>query len=157
MMPGANEDLLTRFYAALDAGDGDTMAASYAPDAHFSDPVFTDLNGEEPGAMWKMLAERSTDLRVAADEIEADDERGSAHWVAHYTFSTGRPVVNDIRASFVFRNGLIAEHRDVFDFGVWAKQALGGPALIPILGPVLMQPVVRRQAAGQLKKYLAGD
>jgi len=155
-MPGPNEELITRFYAALDAGDAETMAASYAPDAHFSDPVFTDLNGEEPGAMWKMLASRSTDLRVKADEIEATDERGSAHWVATYTFSTGRPVVNDIRASFRFRDGLIVDHHDVFDFAVWAKQALGGPALIPVLGPALMQPVVRRQAAGQLKKFLAG-
>jgi len=156
-MPSANEELITRFYAALDAGDAETMAASYAPDAHFSDAVFTDLNGKEVGGMWKMLASRSTDLRVKADEIEADDERGSAHWVATYTFSTGRPVVNDIRASFRFRDGLIVDHRDVFDFAVWAKQALGGPALIPVLGPALMQPVVRRQAAGNLKKFLAGD
>jgi hypothetical protein len=133
------------------------MAASYAPDAHFSDPVFTDLNGSEPGAMWKMLCGRSEDLSVVADEIEADDERGSGHWVATYTFSTGRKVVNDIRASFRFKDGLIADHHDVFDFGVWAKQAIGGPALIPVLGPALMQPVVRRQAAGQLKKYLAGE
>jgi ketosteroid isomerase-like protein len=154
-MPGANEDLITRFYAALDGHDGDAMAACYAPGAHFSDPVFTDLNGEEPGAMWKMLCGRSEDLSVVADEIEADDDRGSAHWVATYTFSTGRPVVNDIRATFQFKDGLIVDHRDVFDFAVWAKQALGGPALIPVVGPALMQPVVRRQAAANLKKFLA--
>ena len=151
-----NEQLLHDFYAAFERLDAAAMGRSYAPDAHFSDPVFTDLNGEEVGGMWKMLASRSTDLRVKADEIEADDERGSAHWVATYTFSTGRAVVNDIRASFRFKDGLIVDHRDVFDFGVWAKQALGGPALIPVLGPALMQPVVRRQAAGNLKKFLAG-
>jgi ketosteroid isomerase-like protein len=156
-VPSANQDLITRFYAALDAHDGETMAASYAADAHFSDPVFTDLNGAEPGAMWKMLCSRSEDLSVVADEIEADDQRGSAHWVATYTFSTGRKVVNDIRASFKFSNGLIADHKDVFDFGVWAKQAIGGPALIPVLGPAIMQPVVRRQAAGQLRDYLASQ
>src|SRR6478672_6908659 len=112
-MPSANEELITRFYAALDAGDGDAMAASYAPGAHFSDPVFTDLNGEEVGGMWRMLTSRSTDLAVVADEIQADETAGSAHWVARYTFRTGRKVVNDIRASFRFENGLIADHRDV--------------------------------------------
>jgi len=149
----SNEELITRFYAALDARDGETMAASYAPDAHFSDPVFTDPSGSEPGAMWRMLCGRSNDLRVEADEVEADDDRGSAHWVARYTFSTGRPVVNDIRATFLFRDGLIAAHTDVFDLN-WAKQAIGGPALIPVVGPALMKPVVRRQAAGQLRAFL---
>ncbi len=156
-MASANEELITRFYAALDAGDADTMAASYAPDAHFSDPVFTDLNGEEVGGMWRMLTSRSTDLAVVADEIEADERRGSAHWVARYTFRTGRKVVNDIRASFHFEDGLIADHHDVFDFGDWSKQALGGPALIPVIGPALMQPLVRRQAAAQLRDFLAGE
>ncbi len=155
-MPSSNEELIARFYAALDAGDADTMAASYAPNAHFSDPVFTDLNGEEVGGMWRMLTSRSSDLAVVADEIEADETRGSAHWVARYTFRTSRKVVNDIRASFRFESGLIADHRDVFDFGAWSKQALGGPALIPMVGPALMQPLVRRQAAAQLREFLAG-
>ena len=155
-MPSATEELITRFYAALDAGDADTMAASYAPGAHFSDPVFTDLNGEEVGGMWRMLASRSTDLAVVADEIEADESTGSAHWVARYTFRTGRKVVNDIRASFRFENGLIADHRDVFDFSSWSKQALGGPALVPVVGPALMQPLVRHQARSQLREFLAG-
>lgn len=155
-MATPNEELIARFYAALDAGDADTMAASYAPNAHFSDPVFTDLNGEEIGGMWRMLTSRSTDLAVVADEIQADERTGSAHWVARYTFRTGRRVVNDIRASFRFEDGLIADHRDAFDFGSWSKQALGGPALVPMVGPALMQPLVRRQAAAQLRDFLAG-
>jgi ketosteroid isomerase-like protein len=153
-VPSANEELITRFYAALDAGDADTMAASYAPSAHFSDPVFTDLNGEEVGGMWRMLTSASTDLAVVADEIQADETTGSAHWVARYTFRTGRKVVNDIRASFRFESGLISDHRDVFDFGNWSKQALGGPALVPVVGPAVMQPLVRRQAASQLRSFL---
>ena len=155
-MPSANEELIARLYAALDAGDAGAMAACYAPGAHFSDPVFTDLNGEEIGGMWRMLTSRSTDLAVVADEIHADETTGSAHWVARYTFRTGRKVVNDIRASFRFENGLIADHRDVFDFGSWSKQALGGPALVPMVGPALMQPLVRRQAGSQLRDFLAG-
>jgi hypothetical protein len=78
-----------------------------------------------------MLCEAGKDLRIEASEIDADDTTGRARWVAHYTFSaTGRPVVNDIRASFRFQNGRIVEHRDVFDFGRWARQALGMPGLL---------------------------
>ena len=75
------------------------MEACYAPDVHFSDPVFVDLRGPEAGAMWRMLTERGTDLRVELLERSVDGDRGSARWRAHYTFSqTGRPVVNDVRA-----------------------------------------------------------
>ena len=35
-----NKQLIERFYAAFGRRDGDAMAACYAPDASFSDPVF---------------------------------------------------------------------------------------------------------------------
>jgi ketosteroid isomerase-like protein len=44
-MPGEVE-LIERFYAAFGRKDGDAMAACYAPDARFSDPVFGELRGE---------------------------------------------------------------------------------------------------------------
>jgi len=31
------------------------MTACYAPGAHFRDPAFGDLEGEEIGSMWRML------------------------------------------------------------------------------------------------------
>ena len=115
-MATPNEALIDRFYSAFGARDGATMAACYTPDATFSDPVFQGLTGDEPGAMWRMLTERADDLRIELLEREADDQRGSAHWLAHYTYSqTGRPVKNDVHASFRFRDGLIAEHVDDFD------------------------------------------
>jgi ketosteroid isomerase-like protein len=99
-MAHPNDELIERFYAAFARGDGDAMAACYAPGARFSDPVFTDLRGEEPGAMWRMLTGRAQDLEVTLAEHEANAERGSAHWLADYTFSTGRRVHNDIHAEF---------------------------------------------------------
>src|ERR1700736_417652 len=111
-MASANESLIERFYAALAAGDGRGAGGFYAPGAHFSDPVFTDLSDGEPGAMWRMLAARSTDLRIELLEHAADPDgdAGTAHWRARYTFSqTGRPVVNDIRATLRFADGLIVE------------------------------------------------
>jgi ketosteroid isomerase-like protein len=152
----ANRSLIERFYAAFAERDGAAMAACYAPDVTFSDPVFTDLRGEEAGAMWRMLTARAMDLQVELREHEADDERGSAHWVARYTFTqTGRPVVNDVRASFRFRDGLIAEHRDRFDFHRWSRQALGPSGLLLGWTP-LLRAAVRRRARAGLDEFRAG-
>ena len=133
------------------------MAACYAPDARFSDPVFADLRGDEPGAMWRMLTGRADDLAVDLVEHEADDDRGSAHWIAHYTFTqTGRPVTNDVRAAFRFADGLIADHRDEFDFHRWARQALGTSGLLLGWTPFLRSAVRRRARAG-LDEFMAGE
>ena len=99
-MPDSHADTIRDFYLAFARKDGDAMAAAYAPDVHFRDPAFGDLHGEEPGAMWRMLTGRSEDLEI--ELVDHDDS--SAHWLAHYTFSTGRHVDNDVRASFKFND-----------------------------------------------------
>ena len=103
-----NADLITRFYTSLSKLDGAGMAACYAKEATFSDPVFTNLSGQEPGKMWRMLCKRGKEMTVVFDGIEATDTAGKAHWVATYTFSgTGNQVINDIQASFVFKDGML--------------------------------------------------
>ena len=155
-MTNPNADLIQRFYEAFDRHDGDAMAACYAPDAHFSDPVFTDLRGQEPGAMWRMLTGRSEDLSVELAEHSADGDRGSAHWIARYTFgATGRKVVNDVRAEFRFENGLIAEHTDRFGFWRWTRQALGAPGVLLGWTPIV-QGRVRREARAGLDEFMKG-
>jgi ketosteroid isomerase-like protein len=154
-MPHPNDELIQRFYDAFTRHDGDAMAACYAPGAQFSDPVFTDLRGEEPGAMWKMLTGRAEDLDVRLEEHEADDQRGSAHWLADYTFRTGRKVHNDIRAEFKFEDGLIAEHRDSFSFYAWSRQALGAPGLLLGWTPIVKGKVQKEARAG-LDEFMAG-
>lgn len=153
-MSHPNEDLIERFYGAFDRDDGDVMAACYAPDARFSDPVFTDLRGEEPGAMWRMLTARAKDLEVRLSEYQAADERGSARWLAQYTFSTGRKVHNDVRAVFRFEHGLITDHRDSFSFYAWARQALGPVGLALGWTPII-RAKVQRQARAGLDEYIA--
>jgi ketosteroid isomerase-like protein len=130
------------------------MASCYAADATFEDPAFGRLEGEEVGGMWRMLAGRATDLSVELREHAADGDAGSARWIATYTFSTGRPVVNDVSSRFRFRDGLIAEQVDSFDRGAWARQALGGPlgigiTLLPPLGAL-----IQRRARGDLNEFL---
>src|SRR5215218_5604914 len=122
------------------------MAACYAPDARFSDPVFGELRGAEPGAMWRMLTAQARDLSVELVEHATDPAAGTgdARWIARYTFTqTGRPVTNDVRARFRFAGGLIAEHDDAFSFHAWARQALGAPGLL--------------RARGSLERFMTGD
>ena len=142
--------MIERFYAAFDRKDGDAMAACYAPDARFSDPAFGELRGREVGEMWRMLTGRAKDLAIELREHDAT----SAHWIARYTFSTGRKVVNDVHATFVFRDGLIAEHDDRFSFHAWSRQALGPVGLLLGWTP-LLRAKVRSQARGDLEKFMA--
>jgi ketosteroid isomerase-like protein len=149
--------LIEDFYDAFDRRDGERMAACYAPDATFSDPVFTDLRGDEPGAMWRMLTGQAKDLSVELVEHDAGDEHGTAHWIARYTFTrTGRPVVNDVRARFRFSDGLIAEHVDEFAFHRWARQALGPPGLLLGWTPIV-RSATRRQARASLDDFISRE
>jgi ketosteroid isomerase-like protein len=148
-----NASVIRELYEALDRHDGETMARQYAPDGRFKDPAFGELSGVEAGDMWRMLTGRSEDLRVNLAEHSADGDSGTAHWIATYTFSTGRPVVNDIHARFRFRDGLILDHEDSFSLWRWARQALGPPGLILGLPP--MNLLVRRRARGELTQFRA--
>ncbi len=152
-----NTNLIERFYSALSARDGAAMSACYATDATFEDPAFGQLDADAAGAMWRMLTSRAGDLTVDISEVNADEATGSARWIAHYTFTeTGRPVVNDIRASFRFADGLIAEHRDRFDWWYWARQALGAPGLLLGWNP-LFQNAARNKARRTLAEFRARE
>lgn len=153
--PNPNQQLIERFYAALDAHDAAPMVAAYRDDATFSDPVFPALDAAGVCAMWSMFCAPGADLRVVASGIEANDTEGRAHWVARYTFSaTKRHVENRIDARFTFKDGLIATHVDTFDFWRWSRQALGAPGVLLGWSP-LVRNKVRGLAGSALRKFQA--
>jgi SnoaL-like domain len=153
----ANEQLLHDFYAAFERLDAVVMGAAYAPDAHFSDPVFTDLNGPEVAAMWAMLCGRSTGIRLEVSDIQADDRTGRASWVAHYAFGPQqRPVVNRVSSAFDFDGGLIKRERDTFDFHAWASMALGTKGRLLGWTP-LVRNAAQAQAAAGLRAFMSSD
>jgi ketosteroid isomerase-like protein len=154
--PDRTDAALERFYQAFAAGDGAAMAAAYTPDATFSDPVFVGLKGDEPGAMWRMLTGQARGFHLDLLEHSAEGDLGTARWRAAYTFSqTGRPVVNVVDSAFVFRDGLIVEQRDDFDFYRWSRQALGPVGLLLGWSPILRGSVQKR-ARASLDRFMAG-
>ncbi|MBM1192839.1 nuclear transport factor 2 family protein [Pseudomonas weihenstephanensis] len=154
-MSQAHHALITRFYQAFQQLDAQAMAACYTDDVLFSDPVFGQLRGQDVGDMWRMLTSRAKDFTLTFDQVQADAQRGSAHWVATYVFSqTGAIVVNDIQARFVFRDGKICEHHDRFDVWRWSRQALGIKGVLLGWTP-LVKNAIRAQAKQGLKAFQA--
>lgn len=141
--------VLDRFYRAFTRLDAEAMAACYHPDVRFSDPAFPALAGTEVGDMWRMMAGRAVDFRLEPQPAAVQQGIGRGACVAHYTFSpTGRRVANPIRSSFRFRDGLIVEQHDHFDFWGWSRQALGTPGLLLGWTPWLRRKVQRQAGQG---------
>lgn len=152
-MMHANEKLLESFYSAFEAKDHAAMAACYSDDATFSDPVFPHLDADRVRAMWRMFCTSGNKLDVSHSRIQADDATGSGRWEAVYDFpKTGRRVHNKIASSFVFRDGLIVEHTDSFDFYRWSRMALGPVGTALGWSPVVKNQV-RQQADAQLRRF----
>ena len=149
-----NEKLIEKFYTAFRNKNYAGMAACYHAEVHFSDPIFIDLHGSKVNAMWHMLLERGQDLQVTFRDIAATAENGRAHWEAKYTFFTNRQIHNVVDATFIFRDGLIVEHRDSFDLWRWTRMSLGPTGLLLGWTPIV-QNKVRMTAMTSLNKFIA--
>ena len=152
-----NEELIKKFYDCFEKKDWRGMAGCYHKDIFFYDPVFQNLEGDEVRAMWEMLLRNAKDLTVTSGNIAADEEHGSCKWVARYIFSaTGRPVVNECKGHFTFKDGKITEHQDDFSFWKWSRQALGMSGLL-LGGTSFLQRKVRRQARQNLDRFMSSQ
>ena len=127
-----NATLLHRFFTALDQHDHSTMASCYHSAATFKDIAFYLQGRTQIHSMWHMICEG--DIRATFEVVHANDQEGRVNLVDTYTFGAstdppnpGRAVRNVVDSRFVFRDGLIVEHRDFCDAHVWARLALGGP------------------------------
>jgi len=148
-------ETIESFYRAFQRRDYAGMAACYHPSIHFSDPVFSDLRGDEARAMWHMLCEQGTDLHVTFTDVTEEGDGGGAHWDAHYTFSpTGRLVHNKVDARFEFEDGKIIRHIDNFDLWRWTRMALGTTGVVTGWSG-FAQAKVRATADRSLRRFIA--
>lgn len=127
-----NEETINKFYTAFQQLDYATMQSCYHPEAVFNDPVFSLLGAEATNDMWEMLCKRAKDFSLSYGKINLlDDEYTTCEWDATYVFGkTGRKVQNHIKAHMRFKDGLIIEHTDAFDFYKWTRMALGIPGFL---------------------------
>ena len=149
-----NEQLIHQFYQSFQQKEYQGMHACYHEEVVFSDPAFPHLHGHEARAMWHMFTQ-TDDIRIVYDNVQADDQKGQARWVATYTFSrTGRRVVNVIYSSFEFEDGKIIRHTDDFDFWKWSRMALGLPGVLLGWSP-LVQGKVQKTGKQMLQTFMA--
>ncbi len=149
-----NEDLIRKFYQSFKDKNVQSMIECYHDEIEFTDPAFDTLKGMSAKAMWMMLIERSTDLLIEYKNIKADDQFGSADWIATYSFSkTNRTVVNKIHARFEFKDGKILKHRDRFSLWKWAGMALGISGYLLGFTPAI-QNKIKEDAQNGLKIYM---
>ncbi len=149
-----NEELIEVFYTSFQKLDAAAMIRCYHPDIRFSDPVFPVLSGSEISAMWRMLCSQAKNFEVTFTDVQANEQKGKAHWEARYDFSaTGRRVHNKIDAEFEFQDGKIIKHTDTFDFWKWSSMALGPAGLLLGWAPVLRRKV-QKQASERLARFM---
>ena len=149
-----HEELIEIFYISFQKLDAEAMARCYHPDIRFSDPVFPNLSASEVGAMWKMLCSQAKNFEVTFTDVQANEQKGKAHWEARYDFSaTGRRVHNKIDAEFEFKDGKIIKHTDTFDFWKWSSMALG-PVRFLLGWTPLLRRKVQKQASERLARFV---
>jgi ketosteroid isomerase-like protein len=147
----SNKQIIEAFYTAFANADSEAMVSLYDDKIKFSDPAFGPLNGEQAKNMWRMLVRPGIDIKFS--NVQSAGNKGSADWVAIYTFSTtGRTVRNKIHAEFEFYDGKITRHNDTFNMWKWSAQALGLKGLL--LGwTYLLRSKIRENANAQLRKF----
>ena len=140
------------FYQAFHERKAEEMVSHYHKDIVFSDPGFGTLKGAEAANMWRMLISRiNPEGTIEVSNIKVNGNEATAEWVANYQFGPGkRKVVNHIQASFVFEDGKIIKHDDVFSFWKWSSQALGLPGML--LG---WTPFLKKKTQSVARKGLA--
>jgi hypothetical protein len=134
-MSHPNAQLIEQLFSALNRHDAAAMAKCYRDDGVvFEDIAFHIEDKSRLDAMWRMICDGESGIKVEIKSVMADDRYGEAAIVDTYQFGKnstendpGKPVVNPITSRFWFRDGLIEKQVDLCDSRAWAKQAIGGP------------------------------
>ncbi|GAA4279458.1 nuclear transport factor 2 family protein [Aquimarina mytili] len=151
------KQLIETFYTGLSELDPDKMVSCYHDDVVFEDPGFGKLEGDRAKGMWRMLCKNATNFKVEFSQVEANEQKGSAHWEAWYSFSkTGRSVHNSIDAEFEFKDGKIIKHTDHFNLHRWASQAIGWKGKL-LGGTGFFKKKLIQQTNRMLDKFMASS
>lgn len=131
-------EMLDRFTAAVEQGNGDALAGLFTPDGVYHDTFYGAFQGRD--AIADMLENRFWGDAEAFlwDMFEPvyDESRslGYARWVFSYAStmedSAGKRVAFDGMSQFSMDRGLIANYREIFSAGIGLVQLDMAPARI---------------------------
>ena len=121
-------ELLIRFTAAVEAGDGPALAGCFTADGVYNDYIYGAFRG--PTAIADMLENYfhrdAEDFRWDMLEPVSDGQTGYARWVFSFTSTmpdhAGRRVVIEGMARFRLEDGRIADYHEVTNGGVAMAQ-----------------------------------
>ena len=132
------------------------MTNCYHSEVTFKDPAFGQLSGDRACMMWEMLLSNTDAASVITHtNVIANKEFGSANWKAEYFFGPDkRKVTNEVKAEFVFKDGLILNHTDSFSMWKWSRQALGISGLLLGWTPIIKNKV-QKTTKKRLDQYIA--
>jgi hypothetical protein len=147
--------LIERVYAGIANHDLTAISECYHEDARFRDIAFECQGRARIHQMWHLVC-HSGRPAVSGTSFDANDRSGSGKWHAEYWIDRtdddpGRFVVNDLRSTFTFRDGLILEHHDRCNWFKWANQAFPFPKNVAAYVPA----VRKKGAEDKLAKFLA--
>lgn len=147
-----NKELITKFYQSFSEGNAEGMIDCYHDEIEFQDPAFGKIKGDDAKNMWRMLLE-SGSSKIDFSNVTADETKGSASWRAEYNYGPKkRKVINNITASFDFKDGKIIKHVDHFSMWKWSQQALGLGGYLLGWTPIIKSKV-QSTTKSLLKKY----
>lgn len=119
-------DLLSRFTAAVEAGDGSALAALFTEDGSYHDTFYGVFEGRD--AIASMLEDKFWGDAEAflwdmhEPVFDAAAQKGYARWVFSYTAtlegSAGRRAAFDGMSLFRLEDGFIKAYREVFSAGL---------------------------------------
>lgn len=123
----SSREVATTYFEAFARGDAKTMGAQYAPNARFTDPIYSLQGQGDIAHMWSALLKTGKNLSLKSQVLESDGNQVKVAWQADYTLF-GRKVHNESVSTMEVRDGRIVSQRDDWSWSKWARQAfpLGG-------------------------------
>lgn len=112
------ETLLNQFTSAVEAGDGQALAATFAPDGVYDDVFYGVFHGREAiaGMLEGLFHRDGENFKWIMQEPVASDAFGYARWQFSYDSKVphvkGRRMYMDGIGLFHFRDGLFARYED---------------------------------------------
>lgn len=137
-------EVAERFYDAFVNRRFDEMEALYAEGVRFRDNIFRFPDRAGTMRMWRKLLRDPDNVKASYRFERLDGNVAVGRWQADYEIF-GRKVHNDIESRLTIEGGRIVDHRDTFDLGKWARQALP-------LGPLVWVPGVKPLLATLLRR-----